>query len=357
MRRYFSAVLAFLLSGHAPAATLETFTGDVFTGAVQLEFGGVLFRPPRGAAEKMDLASIYRVQFDNAPIVDEVKPGVILRNGVRVAGPWGPFNDPVVKFPRRNLTVPADQIAWIVYTPFPAAFLNSVPAGQTGALLPKGDFFEGAVRGADGDEAKVFNAIFGQRTFRAHEMHALVLRDARIPAAQYEVRTVDGSLFGAEYLALDRSGVTIKHALYDNLVIGVSEITEIRAGANRCRSLVTFGELRAEPPEGLQILPVRGFSLATKSVASALVPSGFTDFAAKVAADEGTPPGQRLVFSVVADGRTVTRSSALGAGDPAQDLRLSISGAHSLVLRVDTTGPAGAVDVRGRWIEALFLRQ
>ena len=349
-------LLALLLGRTANAGTIETYTGDLLTGKVELDFGGILFHPTNGPAVKMELGSVYRVQFDNAPATEEYVPGVVLRNGLRLAAPWGPFNAPIIKIPKWKLSVPSEEIAWIIYTPFPATLANNVPAGQTGVLLPKGDFFAGAIRGADADEAKVFNSIFGPRTFAANDIHALVLRDARVPVAQYEVRTNDGSLFAADYVAPDRPGVTIKHALYDNLLIGAAQITEIRAGASRCRPVTTFGALHAEPAEGLEILPDRGFNLAAKSVASCVAPPGFTELLAKVAVDETAPPGERMVFSILADGRPVARSSALSVADPAQNLRVALSGVHNLVLRVDAAG-ATAADLHGRWVQALFIRQ
>jgi hypothetical protein len=82
----------------------------------------------------------------------------------------------------------------------------------------------------------------------------------------------------------------------------------------------------------------------------------FTEFMAKVAADESTPPGQRMVFSITADGKSIARSTALAAGDPAQNLRVTLSGARSLLLRVDATADAPP-DTRGHWIQAFFLRR
>ncbi|HEY3899815.1 MAG TPA: NPCBM/NEW2 domain-containing protein [Chthoniobacter sp.] len=349
-------LFTFLLGQTANAGTIETYTGDLLTGKIQLDFGGILFHPTNGPDVKMELGSVYRVQFDNAPSLEEFVPGIVLRNGLRLAAPWGPFNAPVIKIPNWKLSVPSEEIAWIVYTAFPTALAANVPAGQTGVLLPKGDFFAGTIRGADTDGAKVFNSVFGPRTFPASDIHALILRDARVPVAQYEVRTTDGSLFAADYLAPDRPGVTIKHSLYDNLLIGTAAITEIRAGASRCRPVTTFGALHAEPAEGLEILPDRGFNLATKSVASCVAPPGFTELRVKVAADESTPPDVRLVFSVSADGRTLARSSALSVADPAQNLRIPLSGVHNLVLRVDATGATTSA-LHGRWVQALFLRQ
>jgi len=356
MRLPVFALLALLGGTAAHAGSIETFTGDIVTGKTELDFGGLVFRPEKGPVVKMDLGGVYRVKFDSAPAVEQYVPGVVLRSGIRLAAPWGPFNDPVIKFPKRNLSIPAEELAWIVYTPFPAELAANVPGGQTGVLLPKGDFFAGTIKGADAAAAKLFNPIFGPRTFPAQDIHALVLRDAHVPQAPYEVRTVDGSLFAADYLAPDRPGVTIKHVLYDNLLIAAAEITEIRAGANRCRPLASLALMHADPPDGLQLLPERGFTMAAKTVANCVIPTGFTELVAKVAADDSTPPGQRMVFSIFADGKSIARSPALAAGDPPQNLRATLSGTRSVVLRVDATANA-TPDTRGHWIQAFFLKR
>jgi hypothetical protein len=114
--------------------------------------------------------------------------------------------------------------------------------------------------------------------------------------------------------------------------------------------------MHAEPQDGLHVLPDRGFTLATKSVVNCVVPMGFTEFVAKVAADDSTPPGQRMVFSVTAEGRSVARSPALGAGDPPQNLRVALTGARNLILRVETASGASP-DLQGRWIQVFFLRR
>jgi hypothetical protein len=69
------------------------------------------------------------------------------------------------------------------------------------------------------------------------------------------------------------------------------------------------------------------------------------------------PPGQRIVFTVIANGAPLTRSTPQTAGDPPQALRVALNGARGIVLRVDlATGAAGSV-ATGRWIQPLFLRR
>ena len=216
-----------LLAGQAArAGSIETFNGDIFTGKVELDFGGVVLSARKRARSSRwrSSARIYRVLASpTAPVWPERiqarrRP---LRNGVRLAAPWGPFNDPVIKFPKRNLTVSAEEIAWIVYTPFSAELAAIVPGGQTGVLLPKGRFLHhGTIQGRGCQRGlKVFQPhLRPPHLSRRANIHALVLRDTHVPAAQYEVRTADGLPLRRRLprLHYDRPGVTIKHTLYDN---------------------------------------------------------------------------------------------------------------------------------------------
>ncbi|EDY16193.1 hypothetical protein CfE428DRAFT_6297 [Chthoniobacter flavus Ellin428] len=137
MRLLTFMLFALLGSLAVHAGSIETFNGEVLTGKTELDFGGVVFRPEKGPVVKMDLGSIYRVQFDGAPAQEMFTPGVVLRSGVRLAAPWGPFNDPVVKFPKRNLSLSADEIAWIIYTPFPVELAPVSPAGKPAYCCPR----------------------------------------------------------------------------------------------------------------------------------------------------------------------------------------------------------------------------
>ncbi len=349
--------IALLSIGPLHGGSVEPFGGDAVSGKVELDFGGFVFRPAQGPAVKLDVSNFYRVQFDSPPS-DDCVPGVILTDGSRLAAPFGALTDPAIKFPKRNLTISSAEIAWIIYQRFPVAFLANAPAGETGALLPGGDFFSGTIRGADAEAVKVMNSIFGQRRLdsRQHEVFAAVLRAARPLAAQYEIRTTDGSVLGAESLATERTALTLRSPLYDGLKIPVNEIAEIRAGSNRCRSLASIPQVRAEPPAGLRTTPEGGVIMDTKTVTTCPVPAGFTEFVTRVAPGEDAVAGQRIVFSIYANGTAIARSNPMAAGEPPQALRVSLNGARVILLRVEAGGPAGAVP-SGRWIQPLFLRR
>lgn len=357
MRWIVLTVIALLGADPLHADTVEPFGGEAVTGKVDLDFGGGVFRPAQGPVVRLDLSNVYRVRFENAR-AEECVPGVMLRDGTRLASPHGPLTEATVPFPKRNVSIPSAEIAWIVYDRFPAAFVANASEGQTGALLPGGDFFSGTVRGADAEAVKVFNSIFGLRRLdaRQREVLAAVIRPSRALTAQYEFRTADGSLFGADNFVLDRSGVTLRNSLYDGLKIATAELVEIRAGASRCQPLVSIPQLHAEPPEGQQVIPDVGIVTDTKTVTTCPVPAGFTEFLARVAPGEDVGAGQRIVFTVYVNGTPIARSAPQTAGDPPQVLRVALSGARSVMLRVETGGPA-AKAATGRWLQPLFLRR
>lgn len=353
--RWIAVIAMALIAGPLRADTIEPFGGEPISGKVDLDFGAGVFRSPQGTVGKLDFGNIYRIRFDRAG-AEECVPGVVLRDGTRLAGPHGALTDANVQFSKRSISIPSAEIACIVFDRFPAALIANASDGQTGALLPGGDFFSGTIRGADASGVKVFNSIFGLRQLSAREVLAAVIRPARMLATQYEFRTADGSLFGADNFGIDR-GITLRHPLYDGLRIASNEVVEIRAGANRCRPLATMSQLHAEPAEGMRVVPDEGFTADTKTVTSCPVPAGFTEFVARVAPGETLSPGHRIVFTVIANGIPIGRSAPQGAGDPPQALRVSLNGARGIMLRVEiAAGPTGSV-ATGRWIQPLFLRR
>ena len=370
-------ILTLLVCTPIHAASIETLGGDVSTGKVELDNGAILFRPDKGAAVKLEFGSLLRVQFDN-PGTDEFAPGVLLRSGVHLAAPHGPLSDAMIKFPKRNISIPVAEIAWVIYQRFPAVLAANAPAGKTGALLPGGDFFEGTIKGANADAARLLNPIFGPRTLEAknRDLLALVLRDARPLAAQYEIRVTDGSVFGAETFGVDRNGVTLRHPLFDNLTLAASELVEIRAGTARCQPLTALAPARAEPLPGRTLAECfavdktlggepltslgaahgRGFEAAVNVAATWEVPAGFAELLTTVVVAAGTQPAHRFVFAVYADGRPVGQSAPLSAADPPQKLRVMLGSARIVSLRVEARLPKNATG-SGLWLEPMLIRR
>ncbi|MCE9611785.1 MAG: NPCBM/NEW2 domain-containing protein [Chthoniobacter sp.] len=362
----------------AHAASIETFDGTKTTGTLTMDAGQFLITPGGGAAVKVDPADVLRAQFADALPVENFSPGVVLRNGTRLTGPFTALTDPVVKFDRYKLALPGGEIAWVVYQPFLPTVAATAPPGKVGALLAGGDFFEGTIKAADDKSAKVLNPIFGPRTLVGgnKDLLALILRDARRSAALFEVRTKDGALFGADALGLDKTGVTLRHPLYDNVKIETKDLLEIRAGAVRYQPLTALKLARVDPLPGRRVEQCfavdktiagdaldslgatrgKGFESAFGVAATWEVPAGFTILNVLVAVPSGVPPATRVTFAVYADGRPITRSSPLAAGDKPAPLRANFGVVRSISLRVEPASPANATGT-GLWLDPVLTHR
>ena len=372
----FLPLLAVLSAAHA--GSVETFDGTKTTGAVAMENGQFIVTPVGGAAVKIDPAEVLRAQFADAPPAEDFAPGVLLRNGTRLTGPFTTLTEPLVKFDRYKLALPGGEIAWVIYQPFSPSVAATAPVGKTGALLAGGDFFEGTIKAADDKSAKVLNPIFGPRTLTgsSKDLLALILREARRSAALFEVRTKDGALFGSDALGFDKTGVTLRHPLYDGVKIEPKDLLEIRAGPGRCQPLTALKPARVEPLPGRKLEQCfavdktlagepldstgaahgKGFESAVGVAATWEVPAGFNTLNVLVAVPPGVPPATRLIFAVYADGRPITRSAPISSSDKPTALRAQLGVVRSVSLRVEAGFPPTAAG-SGLWLDPLLIRK
>jgi hypothetical protein len=350
------------------AGTVLTIDGALHEGELSIDRGLVV----RGSATtvKVPLSGILRARFATAG--PEFQPGVVLVNGGRITGAFSSLSETIVRIEKKRTAIPAKEIAWAIYQPLGPALAAQMPAGKTGALLPGGDFFEGTVRGGDGATAKVLNPIFGPRTFAAKDVQALILREVQPQPAAFDVVTRDGSIYPAlDVIPGDGTGITLRHPFYDGMRIPLSELVEIRASATRLLPLDDIKPTRVDPAPGRDAARCfaanRSLDGGALKLGSRAVPAGFEcaagatvwwkpapgagTFFALVAAGAGTPPGQKLIFTVYADNHLAGHSAPLAAGDPPAVLRCAVPGAISLTLRIDGAGGTGT------WAEPMLLRR
>ena len=341
------------------------FDGTFLEGSLAFD-NGLIIRS--STTLRLNFADILRAKFADGK-AEEFQPGLVLVNGSRIAGPFTSLAETTVKSEHRNLTLPGGEIAWAIYQPFGADIAAQIPRGKIGALLPGGDFFEGAARAADSNTAKVVNTIFGPRIFdgRRKELHALVLREIKPQPAGFEVVTADGSVFAAlDIVARDATGITLRHPFYDGMKIETKDIVEIRAGPTRFTALDTLKPARTDStqqpcfaagkmldgtPLKIGDKPVRGFETLTGAAITWDLPVASATFTARVAASPTTPAAQKLTFAIYADGRPIARSAPLAVGDPAVILRCTLTAISKLSLRVE--GPAGS----GIWADPILFRR
>lgn len=352
------------------AGSVQLLDGTTLEGELSFD-NGLVVRSDKTA--RVPISSILRATFGEAK-AEEFQPGLVLVNGTRIAGIFSSLAETTVKFEGTALAIPGGEVAWAVYAPFSAASAAQVPAGKLGALLPGGDFFEGAPKGADASTAKVLNPIFGPRAFdaRKKEIQALILREPKPQPAAFEVVTANGSVFAAlDLVVRDNTGVFLRHPLYDGLRVELKDLVEIRAGSARVVALDTLKPARVDTPagrtpeqsfsagKGLDGAPLlaagkaaRGLESGAGTVITWDLPANASVFMARVAASAATPAAQKLVFAVYADGKPLGRSNPSGSGDAPAILRCTIpAGAKLLSIRAE--GLAGS----GVWAEPLVLRR
>ena len=352
--------------------------GLTYQGKISLD-NGLVIAPESSPSVKIDFGNVLRAQLTEEPANgDQFLPGVVLRNGARLTGAIPSLSESTLKFPKYNLSVPSQEIAWLIYQPFPSSLAAKLTSSATGALLANGDFYEGTIKAAEADTAKVLSPIFGLRSFavKQKELLAIFLHEVKpAPAANFEVKLTDGNLFIAETLAADRSGLTLRAGAFGTVRIDAKDVSEIRAAARRYQSLTELKPSRLAVPTGqtgpaaleidqsLSHQPIsvwgasvnHGIDAGVGVAATWELPPGFSTFVARAGLPSGTDPVVQVTFAAYVDGRQAFRSQPFKANDGPQAIYANISGARTLSLRVESTGVTPAIS--GVWIDPLLIRK
>ncbi len=362
------------------AATVSSMTGETYEGSVTLD-SGLLITPKAGPASKMDFSNVLRARLADEPAGNssQLQPGVVMRNGTRLAIAAPSLDESTIKIPKYALSVPTQDVAWIIYQPISDSFSERLTPGTTGVVLPGGDFFEGTIKSADSRVVKVLSPIFGVRSFNIalKEAVAVVLHDVKPIAAAYAVATTDGFLFSGDGISADRASLSVRSAALGLLRIDGKEVAEIRAGSARYQSLTTLKPSRIDAPAGQSGTPAfsvdksldghklaasgaeasHGFESGIGVVATWELPPGFNVFVAQAALSPSTQgENTRVAFAVYADGKAVFRSPPYGASEGIKTVRATIAGAHMLSLRVEPSSATSTVG-SGIWIEPLLIKR
>ncbi len=361
---------------HADSVT--AINGESYEGKVSFD-NGIVITPAEGAPVKVEFAAALRLQIGEKPSTDdEAQPGVILRDGTRVSGAFGSFAEPGFKFPRHNLAVSQQDVAWMVYQAFPMNLAEKLPAGGAGVLLPGGDFFEGAVKAADSESVKVMSPIFGLRTFlsKQKDLLAVILRDVKPSAAPIQVRTTDGCLLNAEAVTGDKTGLTLRTAAFGLVKIEAKDIAGLRASPSRMQPLWALKPARIDAPAGQTppqfaidkslsgralsawgVAVNHGVAAGVGVVGTWEIPPGFTLLTSEVALPAGSEPDLRLTFAVYTDGKLVFRSAPIGPTDKPLLIHAAIAGSRAVSLRVEPSAPGVHAEGSGIWIEPTLVRR
>lgn len=356
---------------------VRTFNGETFQGKVRLEGpGSVVVAPEAGSIVKVELGNVLEADFRENPDPSmNFGSGIMLKNGLFFPTVVEALDGAEIKLRDRNLTVPLSEIAMVVFRTMPVAYADKLPTGQTGAILPDGDFFEGRFKGFSGGRAKVVSLIFGPRNFDVQkDISAVVLSSFQQVPAICMVQTTKGGVYPINSLVVDRDGFVIRDPILKEVRVPSDEVAMIRAGASRYKVLTEIREFRIDPPPGvvaekavtvgktLQGRPLlvageyldQGIEEMVGASITYAVPPGLDVLSTQVAVSERATPESRYCFTVLANGRPVYRSPARGPGDKPQAIRVNFGAAQTLTLRIE--GVAPTVNGSGYWVKPVLVR-
>ena len=350
------------------AGTVRLFNGETYEAKIDLDNNGISTTRDKGPSTRVDLNNVIEIIFGKTPSTVSCPPGVLLINGSFIPGTPPDLDEPNAKMGNPPLTFPITSIARMVFsaTPFDKVLQSS--NGRTGIILPNGDFFVGTF---DGIKDKRFVAVnsplFGPQRFQKTTLSVLVLREVQAPPTRFEVIAKD-KRFLVDDLKVDGGGATLRDTVVGNVKIETKDLVAIRAGSSRWQSVASSKPTMVDAPKGTDATeavrvqaaaeppasePPSVFTAAQTGV-SYSVPNGLNFFSCRVEAPKETPPGIRIAFAVYGDGRLLSRSPFLAAGDVPQSLRVSLGTARILTLRVEPAKP-GPATVFGKWVDPLLL--
>jgi len=319
------------------AGTVRTLEGDLHTGKVSIGAGGALTITATvgGGTTLVDAHQVLLAVFrDETRTSTPETRGALLTDGSFAAGRV--TSDKEGKSYRiegaRNFQVSAERIARLVFRQIP----EPRPTGRkTGVLLGNGDFSAGTVTRLEKDRVEITSLLFGPQSFRLpDEAAGIVLAPVNPEPAAYEIATTDGSLFRVASFQMENDQLVIQSDLLGKFRIPAADLDRLRAGDGRFRALPalappvvkaipgvdTSTAFRAVLSAANPAPPVLGrradnaLVLAAGASATYAVPEGLDFIAAELAVPDTAPPGTRITFVVVADGRVVQRSAATPTG-------------------------------------------
>lgn len=158
-------------------------------------------------------------------------PQVELVSGSVVSGRIASVDDREVNFlgDYRSVVVPTRAVARIIFQWLPADLADKVRSGRTGVLLGGGDFFDGEFKTVQEGKVTISSVLFGLRAFELNnDMMAAVLRKTAPARASFEVRTMDGSVWMASSLTLERDELVMEESAMGRVRIPSYDLSEIR---------------------------------------------------------------------------------------------------------------------------------
>ncbi|MGB8354411.1 MAG: NPCBM/NEW2 domain-containing protein [Chthoniobacteraceae bacterium] len=365
-------LLSLCMAMTANAGSVRLLSGETYEGKLQFVNNQIVVNASKNSTTPVDLSNVLDAVFQ--PIHGEkgnaLPRGAMLINGTVLAGTIG-IPDASAPVKLGDITVPATSIAWLIYGQMPRTKIPTVSSGQTGVILPDGQFFPGTIGDIVDKKVAINSAIFGPQRFliaggdRA-QINALVLRDVQPNIGHYEVIAKDGSTYLVDAIRTDVDGILIHDSIAGDVKIKNDNLSEIRLSSRQYQYLTGLKPAQVDVPKGGDataafkvetvddIDNMESLLTAPNAAISYQIPQGFTTFSCTIFIPKDAVTGARYTFSIYGDGRLLSRSVPIAAGDNPQHISVALANTRMMALRLEPMAPNGAA--WGKWAQPMFMR-
>jgi len=372
-RRILCPLLSLCLALTAQAGSVRLLSGESYDGKLQFVNNQIVVNAGKNGATSVDLSNVLSAVFQNER--SGIARGVMLTNGTVVSGTIAAADAlATTSVKLGEAMVPSAAIAWVIYGPIARDKIPSPSKGQTGVILPDDEFFPGTIGEITDKKIAVNSPLFGPQRFAVaagakSQIHALVLRDIQsgIGTGHYQVIAKDGSTYIVDAIRSDVDGIIIHDSILGDVKIKNDNLAQIRLSSSQYQYLTTMKPAQVDAPKGVDAASAiqtltegddeeSGAILTAPNAAiSYAVPQGFTVFSSTVFIPKDAVAGTRYTFAVYGDGRLLSRSSPIAAGDNPQHVRVPIVNTRMIALRVEPV-MAGVGGAFGKWAQPILLK-
>ncbi len=203
---------------------------DIFVGLAVTGVDEGASRPKRPSINRSMFDSVREAPF----LVNDFTPVIQLQNGSRAVGRISLADEWQVQIAGAPpaLPIPTASVARLLFQWLPYGWTRKVNSGQPGVLLTSGEFIEGGFKGIEKGRVRISSVLLGWRSFDLNnEVAAVVLRKLSVTPQQYEVKTLDGSVWFGSALQIEKEQILLHEKSLGTRRIAVHELLEVNRRA------------------------------------------------------------------------------------------------------------------------------
>jgi hypothetical protein len=216
------------------------------------------------------------------------------------------------------------------------------PVNFVGVMTATGDFAEGDIIGVDQQNVRLSSVLFGIQEFNlANAVQAIQYRSPGVSRATYEVKAIDGSLWQAASIAVDRGKLVLQTDSIGKIELPGESIATISLGPGSTQPLNAAEPIFTLTPDTTREVNLDGKYRTV--LLSVRVPGNFV-------------PNRPVRFVFIADGKEIARTEPITSIDGIRPVVLSVTDRKSLSIKVTAEGSA-LIGVAGEVSDARLIRR